>query len=88
VPEPLLRVECYSGRKGDERPLRIIFRDRVADVTAVEDRWYSPGYTYFRVLTSTGERYVLGHQEAQDQWTLEAFRAADSNFDKKVNGGV
>jgi len=88
VSDPLLRVECYAGYKGDEYPVRVFFRGRLAEVTAVEDRWYSPGSTYFRVLVSNGERYVLRHQEAQDQWTLEAFRAADRCFDTKVNPGV
>jgi hypothetical protein len=88
VSEPLLRVECYAGYKGDQYPLRLFFRGRLAEVTVVEDRWYSPGSTYFRVLISTGERYVLRHEEAQDQWTLEAFRAAQGCFDTKVNGGV
>jgi hypothetical protein len=86
--DPLVRVECYAGYKGDERPLRVFFRGRLADVAEIEDRWYSPGFTYFRVLMSTGERYVLRHQEAQDLWTLEAFRAAKSFFDTKVSDGV
>jgi hypothetical protein len=88
MPDPLLRVECYAGYKGDERPLRVFFRGRLAEVATIEDRWHSPGFTYFRVLLNTGERYVLRHQEAQDLWTLEAFRAAHSSFDTKVNGGV
>jgi hypothetical protein len=86
--DPILRVECYAGYKGDERPTRIFFRGQIADITKIEDRWYSPGFTYFRVLTSTGERYVLRHQEAQDLWTLEAFRAAPGCVDTKINGGV
>jgi hypothetical protein len=86
--DPLLRVECYAGYKGDERPVRVFFRGRLTEVAAIEDRWYSPGFTYFRALMSTGERYVLRHQEAQDLWTLEAFRAAPSCVDTKVNGGV
>lgn len=48
---------------------------QMIDVAAVEDRWYSPGSTYFRVLLANGERYVLRRQEAQDVWTIEAFRA-------------
>jgi len=47
----------------------------MVEVAAIEDRWYSPGYTYFRVLLSNGQRYVLGRQEAQEVWSLEAFRA-------------
>lgn len=69
------RVETYSGFKVDERPLRLCLGDRILEVAAVEDRWYSPGETYFRVLTADGDRYVLRHIEAQDVWTLTAYRA-------------
>ena len=44
-------------------------------IAEIEDRWYSPGATYFRVLLANGERYVLRREEAQDVWTLEAFRS-------------
>jgi hypothetical protein len=75
VREHLVRVECYSGYKADERPLRLHLRERVLEVAEVEDRWYSPGETYFRVLTTDGDRYVLRHTEAQDVWIISAFRA-------------
>jgi hypothetical protein len=71
---PLLRVECYAGYRADQRPTRVFLHDQVFEVTEVEDRWYSPGFTFFRVLLTSGERYVLRHQEAQDRWTIEAFR--------------
>jgi hypothetical protein len=73
--DKFIHVECYSGHKADERPLRVLLNGEMIEVTAVEDRWYSPGATYFRVLLSTGDRYVLRRQEAQDTWSLEAFRA-------------
>jgi len=44
-------------------------------VAEVEDRWYSPGETFFRVRLANGDRYVLRHVEAQDTWSLEAFRS-------------
>jgi hypothetical protein len=75
VAEQFVRVETYSGFKADERPLRLHLNERTLEVTEVEDRWYSPGETYFRVLTSDGDRYVLRHTEAQDVWSLCAFRA-------------
>lgn len=73
--ERRVRVETYSGFKADERPLRLHLGDRALEVVSVEDRWYSPGETYFRVLTANGDRYVLRHTEAQDVWTLAAYRA-------------
>ena len=75
MPEQVVRVEAYSGFKADERPLRLHLSDRTLEVAAVEDRWYSPGETYFRVLTEDGDRYVLRHSEAQDVWTLAAYRS-------------
>jgi hypothetical protein len=79
--DQFVKVECYSGFKADERPLRIFFASQTLEVAEVEDRWYSPGATFFRVLTSNGERYVLRRQDAQDVWTLSAFRAANPTFD-------
>ena len=73
--ERTVRVECYAGYKGDERPVRLQIGEQMVDVAEVEDRWYSPGATYFRVLLSNGERYVLRREEAQDVWTLQAFRS-------------
>ena len=70
-----VRVDSYSGYKADERPIRLYLHDQAIEIAEVEDRWYSPGFTFFRVLLSTGDRYVLRHQEAQDTWTIEAFRS-------------
>jgi hypothetical protein len=81
--DKLLRVECYAGYKGDERPVRVAIDEQLTEVSAVEDRWYSPGSTYFRVLLVTGERYVLRHDDAQDLWTLQAYRAAERRVDTK-----
>jgi hypothetical protein len=73
--EKLLHVECYAGYKGDQRPVKLQLGGEMVDVAEVEDRWYSPGATYFRVLLRNGERYVLRREDAQDLWTLEAFRS-------------
>ncbi len=75
VSEKGLCVECYTGHKGDERPSRVLLDGQMTGVAVVEDCWYSPGMTYFRVLLSNGERYVLRRREPQDVWTVEAFRA-------------
>jgi hypothetical protein len=73
--EHILHVECYSGYKADERPVRLRLNDGTREVVAIEDRWYSPGATYFRVLVDDGDRYLLRHEEAQDVWTLVGYRA-------------
>jgi hypothetical protein len=73
--DKMVRVECYAGYKGDERPVKVQVSDQLIDVAEIEDRWYSPGATYFRVLLTSGERYVLRREDAQGVWTLQAFRA-------------
>jgi hypothetical protein len=68
-------VEGYAGYKGDERPLRLKLNEKVLEIAEVEDRWYSPGQTYFRVRAEDGDRYLLRHVEAQDVWSLEGYRS-------------
>ena len=74
--EHIVRVECYSGYRADERPLRLHLTNGAREVVTIEDRWYSPGATYFRVLLDDGDRYLLRHEEAQDVWTVTGYRAA------------
>jgi len=42
-------VESYAGFKADERPVRLKLGGETLPVVEVEDRWYSPGETFFRV---------------------------------------
>ena len=70
-----VEVECYAGYRADERPVRVRLGEETLVVAEVEDRWYSPGETFFRVRVANGDRYVLRHLEAQDTWSLEAFRS-------------
>ena len=74
--EQLIRVECYSGYKADERPRVLKLRAGVKEIVTIEDRWYSPGATDFRVVVDDGDRYLLRHEEAQDVWSLAGYRAA------------
>jgi len=76
-----IRVECYAGYCANERPLRFVLRGRTFEVAEVEDRWYSPGATYFRVQADDGNFYVLRHDEGVDVWELSAFRLARSGDD-------
>ena len=71
-----IMVDSYSGYRADERPRRFVMGGKTYGVTKVEDRWYSPDAIYFRIVASDGNRYVLRHDEKQDEWSLEAFRAS------------
>jgi len=71
-----IRVECYAGYRPEERPLRFVIRGREFLVDELDGRWFSPGASYFRVRADDGNYYVLRHDETQDSWTLDGFRAA------------
>jgi hypothetical protein len=81
--EQIVRVECYAGYKAEERPVRIVFAKQTLEIRSVEDRWYSPGATYFRVLGENGDRYVLRRDEGQDRWSLTAYRHVSASADGK-----
>jgi hypothetical protein len=44
-----MRVECYSGYRADEPPLRFVFHGHEYEVQDLDGQWYSPDATYFRV---------------------------------------
>jgi hypothetical protein len=71
-----IKVECYAGYKGDERPQRFTIGEAILEVREVEDQWYGPSSQYFRVRASDGNVYVLRHDFGLDQWGLDAFRRA------------
>jgi hypothetical protein len=73
-----LKVDCYSGYKADERPLRFRFVEkpsgRVFEVEEVLDQWYGIGYHCFKVLADDGNFYILRHRQAEDNWVLDSFQ--------------
>jgi hypothetical protein len=71
-----LRVECYSGKKADERPVRFQLDDRDYLVEELLDQWYGPNDRFFKVRADDGNLYILRHTEfgTEDTWHLEAFR--------------
>jgi hypothetical protein len=71
-----IHVECYSGYRSEERPLRFTVGGRTLEITNIDDRWYSPDATHFRVTASDGNVYVLRYDHGQSCWTLDAFRSA------------
>ncbi|MCC6861986.1 MAG: hypothetical protein IT158_25665 [Bryobacterales bacterium] len=65
-----VRVECYSGYKGDERPVRFEIDDRSLFVSEVLARWYSPQGPCFRVRADDGAEYLL-RRTGEDTWEIE-----------------
>lgn len=71
----LVEVIAYAGYKAEESPRYLKLGETKHAIAQIEDRWYSPGETVFRVLTESGDRYLLRYAHAQDSWSLEGFRS-------------
>ena len=66
-----IEVECYSGYKLNERPIKFRIGDSVLFVESIEDEWRGTDGTYFRVHADDGKTYILRYTETTDTWTLE-----------------
>jgi hypothetical protein len=72
-----LQVECYSGYRADERPLRFAFLGKPGAPKyekEVIDQWYGVEYRCFRIRADDGNVYILRDQEPEDRWHLDSFR--------------
>lgn len=69
-----MRVQCYSGTKADERPVRFQLDDNEYLIEEILDQWYGPEDTYFKVRADDGNFYILRHHAKADTWSLESFR--------------
>jgi len=49
-----VEVECYAGRKGDERPVRFRLDKQDYMVEEVLDSWYGPEHVFFKVRADDG----------------------------------
>jgi hypothetical protein len=73
-----LKVECYSGRKADERPVRFRLEGKQYVVQALLDQWYDPDSIFYKVRADDGNLYILRQQTStlDGQWDLVSFRQA------------
>jgi len=60
-----IRVECYSGYRGDEEPRAFWLGTRRLAVRAIVDRWFAPTQRWFRVDADDGNVYVLRFDESK-----------------------
>ena len=71
-----LRVECYSGHKANERPIRFQLNGHDYFVEQVLDQWYGLDDVYFKLRADDGNLYILRHSTSarEGEWSLEAYR--------------
>ncbi|HVP54856.1 MAG TPA: hypothetical protein VMU45_07665 [Candidatus Eisenbacteria bacterium] len=76
-----LDVECYAGRKPDERPVRFCLHGHAYVVEEVIDQWYGADSTFFKVRANDSNVYILRQQTSipDGQWDLVSFRQSLPN---------
>jgi hypothetical protein len=74
-----IRVECYSGYRGEQEPLAFWLGERRIAAVEILDRWMAPDHRYFRIRGDDGHVYVLRSDEVTSEWTLGAFTRAGAS---------
>lgn len=69
-----VRVDCYSGYRGEQEPRSFRFGPRPILVDEILDRWLGPDHRYFKLLGSDGDTYILRHDVVGHGWTLVFYR--------------
>jgi len=70
----MLKVECYSGYKADERPLSFTINEKKFLVEEILDQWCGEDYIYFKLRADDGCIYILKHNEKKDLWEIVLFK--------------
>ena len=73
-----LHVQCYSGTKADERPVRFRLDNREYLVEEILDQWYGPEHIFFKLRADDRNFYILRHRTSltDGEWELVSFREA------------
>ncbi len=71
-----VEVECYAGRKADERPVRFRLDEQEYMVEEVLDQWVGPEHVFFKVRADDGNLYILRRQTSvpDGEWELVSSR--------------
>lgn len=65
-----IKVETHSGYKADEYPKKFWMEEKVFEIMDIEDRWYSPECSYFKVFADDGKTYILRQNLEHSQWEI------------------
>ena len=70
MPYSSVRVECYSGHRGEEEPRRFSRGERTYEITRILDRWLDPNHRYFKVRAEDEGIYLLRHDPNTGEWEV------------------
>lgn len=65
-----IKVDCYSGYRGEESPRRFWIGTGKIEVAEILDRWIAPDHRYFKVRGDDGDVYILRHDHLTGNWEM------------------
>jgi len=72
-----IEVECHSGYKADEYPVRFSWNNLRFDIVEIIDRWYQafseaefPAANYYKVRTNDKKVFILKQETESGKWFL------------------
>ncbi|MFC1494077.1 hypothetical protein ACFL6W_02250 [Thermodesulfobacteriota bacterium] len=69
--EPVIKVDCYSGYRADERPASFVSGEKKLRIDRIIKQWRSPDFNYFKVQADDGKGYILKNDIVRGGWVLE-----------------
>lgn len=68
-----IKVECYSGYKANERPLRFYIGNEALEVKKLLDRWFGEEADFFKLVADDGNKYLLKYDRQGDSWEMTMY---------------
>ena len=68
--EQIVQVQCYAGRKADERPVRFRVGDRDYIVDEIIEQWYGPDDSFYKVRADDGNVFLLRCRTSTGTWSI------------------
>jgi hypothetical protein len=65
-----IRVDCYSGYRGEETPRNVQIGDNKVEVKKIVDRWLAPDHRYFKFIGDDNAIYIIRHDPQALKWEL------------------
>ncbi len=68
-----IRVECYTGYRGEQTPRVLVLGDSRIAVAEVLDQWLAPDHRYLKLRGEDGNVYIVRYSAPDDSWELTMY---------------
>jgi hypothetical protein len=65
-----IRVQSYSGHRGEETPRFLLTENHKIRVKKILDRWLAPDHRYFKLIGEDDALYIIRHDQKTWNWEL------------------